>query len=275
MKKIFKNLFENFKEYFLVVSLLIISLSILSLNDKPEIRKIKSYSFGTFALFNSLTSKAVDIFSNQNEIRELKKVNAELMLKVNSFREYGLENLKLKKMLDFKDTSNVPLVSARVISTLISKTQGNLIINVGSIDSVKTGMPVITDQGLVGIIVNVSKDFSLVRTLYNNNFKIAVRNQSSNVDGILGWDGIMLIIKNIPTTYEMNPGDRIISSDFSTLVPPQIPIGIIIKKENSVSGLLSNIIVKPFAEIRSVRNVFVMSIKPAKQIQVLESNILK
>lgn len=275
MKKIFKNLFENFKEYFLVVSLLIISLSILSLNDKPEIRKIKSYSFGTFALFNSLTSKAVDIFSNQNEILELKKVNAELMLKVNSFREYGLENLKLKKMLDFKDTSNVPLVSARVISTLISKTQGNLIINVGSIDSVKTGMPVITDQGLVGIIVNVSKDFSLVRTLYNNNFKIAVRNQSSNVDGILGWDGIMLIIKNIPTTYEMNPGDRIISSDFSTLVPPQIPIGIIIKKENSVSGLLSNIIVKPFAEIRSVRNVFVMSIKPAKQIQVLESNILK
>lgn len=275
MKKIFKNLFENFKEYFLVVSLLIISLSILSLNDKPEIRKIKSYSFGTFALFNSLTSKAVDIFSNQNEILELKKVNAELMLKVNSFREYGLENLKLKKMLDFKDTSNVPLVSARVISTLISKTQGNLIINVGSIDSVKTGMPVITDQGLVGIIVNVSKDFSLVRTLYNNNFKIAVRNQSSNVDGILGWDGIMLIIKNIPTTYEMNPGDRIISSDFSTLVPPQIPIGIIIKKENSVSGLLSNIIVKPFTEIRSVRNVFVMSIKPAKQIQVLESNILK
>lgn len=275
MKKIFKNLFENFKEYFLVVSLLIISLSILSLNDKPEIRKIKSYSFGTFALFNSLTAKAVDIFSNQNEILELKKVNAELMLKVNSFREYGLENLKLKKMLDFKDTSNVPLVSARVISTLISKTQGNLIINVGSIDSVKTGMPVITDQGLVGIIVNVSKDFSLVRTLYNNNFKIAVRNQSSNVDGILGWDGIMLIIKNIPTTYEMNPGDRIISSDFSTLVPPQIPIGIIIKKENSVSGLLSNIIVKPFAEIRSVRNVFVMSINPAKQIQVLESNILK
>ena len=70
MKKIFKNVFENFKEYFLVVALLIISLSVLSINEKPEIKKIKSYSFGTFAVFNSAVASFIDLFGNKEELEE-------------------------------------------------------------------------------------------------------------------------------------------------------------------------------------------------------------
>lgn len=275
MKNFFKNVFEKFREYFVVVTLLIVSLSILSFNSKPEIRKIKSYSFGTFAVFNSVVSNVINLFGEKKELDELRKMNAELMLRVNKLREHGLENVKLKKLLGFKDSINTPLIPAKVISTLISKTQGNFIINAGRVDSVRVGMPVITEEGLVGVIHNVSEDYSLVRTLYNSSFRIAVRNQSTNVDGILGWDGTTLVINNIPTTYDMNPGDRIISSDFSTLVPPQIPVGLVTKKENSVSGLLSNIIVKPFVNLRAVRDVFVMGIVPDKQIKKLESRVIK
>ena len=83
------------------------------------------------------------------------------------------------------------------------------------------------------------------------------------------------MIKNIPTTYDMKPGDRIISSDFSTIVPPQIPIGLIAKKETSVSGLLSDIVIQPFVELRSVRYVFVMKMFPDNQIEELELNLSK
>ncbi|OGU33636.1 MAG: rod shape-determining protein MreC [Ignavibacteria bacterium GWB2_35_6b] len=275
MAKILRKVFENFKEYFLVVTLLIISLSVLSTNEKPGVQRIKSYSFGAFAVFNSVVSDFLSIFSKPGEVEELRKTNADLMLRVNSLREKGLENIRLKKMLGFRDSSVVPLIPAKVISTLISKTQGNFIINSGKRDSIKTGMPVITDQGLVGIVLNVSNDYSLVRTLYNSNFKVAVRNQSSNIDGILSWDGTQLVIKNIPTTYDMKPGDRIISSDFSTIVPPQIPIGLIAKKETSVSGLLSDIVIQPFVELRSVRYVFVMKMFPDNQIEELELNLSK
>ena len=275
MAKILRKVFENFKEYFLVVTLLIISLSVLSTNEEPEVQRIKSYSFGAFAVFNSVVSDFLSIFSKPGEVEELRKTNADLMLRVNSLREKGLENIRLKKMLGFRDSSVVPLIPAKVISTLISKTQGNFIINSGKRDSIKTGMPVITDQGLVGIVLNVSNDYSLVRTLYNSNFKVAVRNQSSNIDGILSWDGTQLVIKNIPTTYDMKPGDRIISSDFSTIVPPQIPIGLIAKKETSVSGLLSDIVIQPFVELRSVRYVFVMKMFPDNQIEELELNLSK
>ncbi|KAB2837758.1 MAG: rod shape-determining protein MreC [Melioribacteraceae bacterium] len=275
MTKFLRKIFENFKEYFLVVALLIISLSVLSTNEKPGVQRIKSYSFGAFAVFNSVVSDFLNIFSKPGEADELRRTNADLMLRVNSLREQGLENIRLRKMLGFRDSSTVPLIPAKVISTLISKTQGNFIINKGRTDSVKAGMPVITDQGLVGIVLNVSKNYSLVRTLYNSNFKVAVRNQTTNIDGILGWDGTQLVIKNIPTTYDMKPGDRIISSDFSTIVPPQIPIGLISKRETSVSGLLSDVVITPFVELRSVRYVFVMELTPDNQIMELESNLSK
>jgi len=275
MTKFLRKIFENFKEYFLVVALLIISLSVLSTNEKPGVQRIKSYSFGAFAVFNSVVSDFLNIFSKPGEADELRRTNADLMLRVNSLREQGLENIRLRKMLGFRDSSTVPLIPAKVISTLISKTQGNFIINKGRTDSVKAGMPVITDQGLVGIILNVSKNYSLVRTLYNSNFKVAVRNQTTNIDGILSWDGTQLVIKNIPTTYDMKPGDRIISSDFSTIVPPQIPIGLISKRETSVSGLLSDVVITPFVELRSVRYVFVMELTPDNQIMELESNLSK
>ena len=275
MIKFFRNLLNNFKEYFIVVALLIISLSILSINNKPGIKKIKSYSFGTFAVFNSLVSEFIDLFGNKSELEELRKLNAELMLEVNGLREHGLENEELKKLLTFKDSSSIPLVPGKVISTIVSKIQGNFILNIGESDSIKIGMPVITNKGLAGITISVSKNFSLVRTFQNSDFKLAVRNQSSGIDGILNWDGSQLIISNIPTTSDMEIGDRIISSDISTIIPPAIPIGLIIEKEKSVSGLLSNIIVKPFVKISSVRNVFVMQVIPSKQIDGLELNLLK
>ena len=121
----------------------------------------------------------------------------------------------------------------------------------------------------------VSEEFSLVRTFQNSNFKIAARNQNSGIDGILSWDGSQLLISKIPTTSDMEIGDRIISSDLSTIIPPSIPIGLIVKKEKSVSGLLSNIILKPFVELNSIRNVFVMQVIPGKQIEGLELNLLK
>jgi rod shape-determining protein MreC len=126
----------------------------------------------------------------------------------------------------------------------------------------------------VGIIINVADNYSLVRSLQNVNFKVSVRNQITNVNGVLSWDGNNLVIKNIPTTYEMNVGDRIVSSDFSTLFPPSIPIGVVQKKEETISGILSNIVVKPFAELSKIKNVLVMDVVPSRQIDSLEMNLL-
>lgn len=275
MRGAFRKIISEFKGYIILFTLLIISLIILPFNKSSKIENLRAYAFGGFAVINSAVLQIENLFRNETKIRQLGKLNAELMLKINEYRKYGLENIKLKNLLGFKDSSHFPLVAASVVSKLLSKNKGNFIINVGRSDGVNSSMPVITDKGLIGFVVNTAKNFSLVRLLKNSSLRIAVEDFRSKISGILEWDGDKLIINNIPTTNDIKIGDRIVTSSFSTIAPPSIPVGIIVKKENTVPGLLSSVVVEPFADIDGARDLFVVKIVENKQIDSLKLNLLR
>ncbi len=275
MIKFLLRFIKNFKEYFLLVFLTIISISLLSINEKSEIKKIRTFAFGNYAFFNQILNYPISFFNDDNSIEELQKENARLMLEVNRLWKKANENENLRSILKLKDTTKFQLIAADVISKLVNITHRHFIINRGAEDGVLIGMPVINTKGLIGLVVDTARNFSLVRTLYSNNLNIAVTVKRLNIDGILNWDGSKLIIKNIPSTYDIQIGDSVVTSDFSTIFPPQIPIGIISDREKVPIGLLHNITVKPFSDVNSVSNLIVIKIIPSKQINQLEMNLLK
>lgn len=274
MPSFFNRLWLNFKEYIVLIFLLVTSLVILSLSEKPQIQIVRTYAFGTFAVVTSSVSAILEPFRTSFENNRLRETNARLMLEVNRLREYGMMNQELKKMLQVKDTTAFPLIPAKIVSKYISNTQGNFIINVGSQSGIQPGMPVINDQGLVGITRSVSSDFTLVRTLKNRELRVAVKNQRSRFDGIIEWNGSNLIIKNVPKTYDMEVGDRIITSDFSTKFPPSIPIGIVSGGTKDKTGIFNNITVSPFVDFIRIENVFVINFIPSVQKNNLELNLV-
>lgn len=275
MLKLIRSFVSNFKEYILLVILSVISLSILSVNDKPQAKHLKTFAVASFAVLNQLANSFTSIFQHDPSFEELKSENAQLMLEVNRLRKYGLENEELRSMIAFKDSSKFSLLPAKVISKLVAKSEGNFIVNVGAKEQIQKGMPVISSKGLVGIASEVSDNFTLVKTLTNSTLNIAVTIQRPNVQGILSYDGANLVIKNVPTTYDVQVGDKVETSDFSSLFPPSVPVGIIEKKESNVYGLLHNLIVKPFADIAAANNVFIIKVVPSKEINNLEMNLMK
>lgn len=275
MQKFFRRIISDYKEYIVLLVLSVISLVVLRNNDSSKIRNLRIIGLGYFAAVNSVVSGFTDLFGGGSPAEELKKQNAGLVLELNRLRKYGLENESLRNMLAFRDTSSYPLLAAEVISKLVTKTQGNFIINRGNRDSVKTGMPVINEKGLVGIVAEVAEKFSVIKTIENSRLNIAVTIQRNDVDGILSWTGSRLIIKDIPTTYDVEVGDRIITSDFSSVFPPAIPVGVVVKKDSVQLGLLHNITVKPYADPGSVSNLFVVMIRQSRQVNQLELNLMK
>ncbi|MBU1100405.1 MAG: rod shape-determining protein MreC [Bacteroidetes bacterium] len=271
----FRRFFFSFKEYIILICLLIISLAILSANDSAEVKNLRKISFATFAVFNSAVDWVGDFFIDDQELLKQRKINAELMLQVNKLREYGLENFALKEMLGFKKEALHNLIPAKVISKFVSDIQGTYVINLGTEDSINVGMPVVTEKGLAGIVIESSENFSLIRTLKNIALKIAVVNQRSNVDGVLKFNGEKLIIENIPTTYNIGIGDRMMTSDFSTIFPPSIPVGVISGTVTDISGVLTTLEVEPYVDLEALRNVFVIQFKQSKQIDSLELNLLR
>lgn len=274
MRNFFNKIISDFREYIILVILLLISLGVISINDKPSVKKIRTYAFGSFAVLSNITEAVSDFFVNDTELEFYRKKNAELMLEINQLREYGIENAELKKLLSYKDTTSYPLIPATIISKSISKISGDFIINVGHSDSVKIGMPAVNHQGFVGLVVEVAQDYSVVRTLQNHNLKVAVEDQRSGVNGVFGWDGKKFFIKNIPTTYDIKQGDRIVTSTFSTRVPPSIPIGIVAEKDNDLSGILTNVIIQPFVDFNSLKHIYILNVIQHKQIDTYELNLI-
>ncbi|MEK6552353.1 MAG: rod shape-determining protein MreC, partial [Bacteroidota bacterium] len=249
MRKFLRRIVSDYKEYILLIFLSVICLTILAQNEKPAAKHLKTFALGNFAVINEITNSIVSIFKSDESRDELRNENAHLMLELNRLRKYRAENEELRSMIAFKDTSNYPLIPAKIISKLVTKSQGNFIVNRGSNNEIRKGMPVINAKGLVGLIMDVTENYSVVQNLYNSNLSIAVTLQRINVNGILNYDGKNLIIKDIPTTYDVQIGDIIETSDFSSIFPPSIPIGIVSKKESNVLGLLHNLKVEPFVNI--------------------------
>ncbi|NOX66652.1 MAG: rod shape-determining protein MreC [Chlorobi bacterium] len=275
MELFLRKLFNKLKEYIVLAVLLLISLILLPQNKNTEVKKIKSYAFATFAILTNASSSIGDIFKSSDELEEQRKRNAELMLKLNRVREYALENKKLKELLGYKEEVSSKLFPSTIVAKNFSNIQGNYIINAGISDSVYKSMPVITNDGLVGIVTDTEENFSLVRTLHNTSFRISGTIQRSNIDGIIFWDGQNLVMHNIPTTADIDKGDRVVTSVLSSILPPSIPVGLVVKKESNISGILSNVIIRPFVDVLTVKNIFVLQEVKSKQIDSLELNLLK
>ena len=272
MFKFFSKIWQEYKEYIILILLLVVSLITLSLNQKPGIKKVRAVAFGTFASVTSVFSNIINTAKIQSENERLREVNAELMLQVNRLREYGILNEQLKGLIGIKDTFNYPLIPAGIVSKSFNKSQSTITINVGESSGIKPGMPVINDQGLIGIIHSTSEDFAIARTLKNIDLKITVKDERSRVDGIMKWNGDDLVIVDVPKTYDIEPGDRIISSDLSSIVPVPIPVGVVVGLSKVETGIFNEVKIKPFVDFVRVENVFIVGVVQSKQKNNLELN---
>ena len=272
MFEIFSVIWKKFKEYIVLVLLLIISLIILSSSQKPSAKKASSVFFGVFANFSSVISDALDIAKYKSENSSLRKTNAELMLEINKLRQYGIENSELKDLLGIKDTLHYPILPANVVSKSLSRSQGTFTLNVGRRDNVRPGMPVINEFGLVGIVYSTSSNYSIVRTLENLDLSLTVKDERSRVDGIMKWNGANLVIINVPKTFDVEPGDRIITSDISSIVAMPVPIGVVVGLNNVETGIFNEVKLKPFVDFVTTENVFVIKVVESKEEDNLELN---
>ena len=208
----------------------------------------------------------------KTENARLRHKNAELMLQINQLRQYGIQNEELKSLIGLKDTSKFPLIPATVISKSLSKSQGTLTLNVGSKQGLKAGMPVVTADGMVGIVNSTSEDYSLVRTLKNLELKLTVKDERSRIDGVMKWNGSDLVIVNVPKTYDVEPGDRIITSEISSIVPVPLPIGVVVGLSKVETGIFNEVKVKPFVDFIRTEHVFVLGIVEKKELRNFELN---
>lgn len=272
MLRLLNKLWFNYKEYLVLIILLLVSLFLISKNDHYSVKNFKAFVFGSFSVVTSVISDIVLVSDIRSENERLRRINSKLMLEVNKLREYGIENEELKNMIGFRDTSDLSLIPAKVISRSFSTLQETITINIGKKEGIKPGFAVVNGEGLIGVVYNIAEDYAIVRTLRNVNLKLVVRDQRSRFEGILRWNGDYLTVTNLPKTADIQLGDRIITSEMSSLINTPIPVGIVVEILNPEKGIFNDLIIMPSVDLVRVDNLFVLNRIHSKKKDQLELN---
>ncbi len=119
-------------------------------------------------------------------------------------------------------------IPARVVHNSVYKQYNYLTLDKGKKDGVFRDMGVISDQGLVGIVYESSSNFSTVIPIINLEFRLSVKIKSNNYAGILQWEGgspLYGMLTEIPFHVDIQQGDTIVTSGFSSIFPEGIMVG--------------------------------------------------
>lgn len=262
----FLNFVSQFKELIIFIALVIISLSLISLDDVSKIGGFRTVVIGTVGWFQRLFAWIPNPGALETENRAIRELNIQLSEEVMRMREAILENQRLRKMLELKEKNPEELVIAEVVGKSTVQLRNYVTIDKGKSSGIDYGMSVRTDAGLVGIIIGLTENYSLVELILNRNVKIACKFQRTGINGIVVWEGgEHLLVKNIPESFDVVVGDIIETSDFSNRYPNFIPIGKVVKVESDKGSLFKRILVEPFANFNSLDQVFVVKYVPDKE----------
>ena len=156
----------------------------------------------------------------------INSVDQESLIKLNLLKR---DNRRLREILNLqKSSNNNDNITAAVISRKTGSWWRQIILNKGSKDGVEIGSTVIGPGGLLGRVNSTSLFTSSVMLLTSPESKVGVWVDRIQINGLLVGSGddypnLILYSKGA----DLQVGDFVSSSPASTLLPPNLPIGIV------------------------------------------------
>ncbi|MGB2696991.1 MAG: rod shape-determining protein MreC [Candidatus Zixiibacteriota bacterium] len=219
---------------------------------------ILQYTYSPFFKFSQKIKQLSNVYE---ENKKLQKENVRLILENLRLEEEGLENERLRALLDFKSQVDYNVIPGEVVALEPNRKSNSVLISVGKDDGVKKYLPVINMHGLVGKVTEVYPKNSLVELLSDPNCRIAALVKRSRVHGIVKQQkGKNLGLENVPSGADVRYGDEIISSGLGGVFPQALRIGTVVKTEDNKSSIFKWIQVQPYADFNCLEELFVIEV---------------
>lgn len=225
----------------------------------PLFKGINSVVFETRNFFGYFTDNS----KLRQENEELKQLKDQLEGKLYGLQEQELENRRLHDLLNYKEakTDNYNLALAKIIGRDPSNWYKSVIIDQGSNHGLRVNMPVITHQGLVGTIINVSANTAEVLLILDGEGAVGARLfENSVTPGVIigtGHSDILQIV-HLPHNSQIEKNQTVVTSGLGGLYPKGIRIGTIEEVKLEPNGLTKTALVRPFVDFSRLEEVFVI-----------------
>jgi rod shape-determining protein MreC len=226
-----KNLIRFFIQFHFAIFFIIIEFISLSLVFQyNHYQKAKGVSL-VQNISGYYHSKVFSITEYLN-LRESNQRLAKENVRLNNILQqaYKADDIFFYKQDDTLNKQRYYLTSAKVINNSVNKKHNFITLNKGSEQGLTQDMAVISSDGVVGVIFDVSRYYATVISLLNTNLKISAKLKKNDYFGSLVWEGKdyrHAILNEIPYHVVIERGDTIVTSSYSAIFPEGILIGTI------------------------------------------------
>lgn len=205
-------------------------------------------------------SRYVFLVGLEDHNRKLLSENKTLSEQLNQYREGYYEGIRLRKLLDMRQSLPYRTKAARVVDNNCDSLFKTLLIDKGSVDGLTAGSPVVTAEGVVGRVMEASWHSARVLLMIDTTSNIDAIIQRTRTQCILQGTGRhdTYKLKYIPHTVKALPGDMLISSGMAAGFPKGLIIGRVISVFPQKDELFQRIDVAPAVDFERLEEVLVL-----------------
>ena len=260
MKKKKKN---NKKKLITIISIIVISIGLISVS-------LLLHFNNTFLKDTAMIIEKIIMypFTALNKEKNESQSESYLIQKnINSSLEKEIQELKDALELNKTLTEYVP-VNSTILSRNKSYWFNTITIDKGKSSGIKKNMAVITKNGLLGRISNVSRNSSEVKLITSDdvNFKVGIVIKTNDVDNYAILNGYdkkknLITVTGIDKTTNINIGDAVLTSGLGEMFPAGIYIGEVQEIQNDKYNLSKIVKIKTKQDFNDIHYVTVLKVK--------------
>jgi rod shape-determining protein MreC len=263
-----------------ILVLAAVTLLTLGQRDLPVVRQVRE-GFGTvFSPFEGVAetisrpirdvwdgvSSVGDVDDLEKENRELRDRVAELEAQAATDTDAERQLEELTTTLDLPWVGDIEQVTAKVTSGPRSNFAHAVVVDQGSDDGVKVGMPVVAGGGLVGRVSQVSKGSSTIELITDPEFQVGVRLVDTGELGTArgqGRDEAMVVDSGIEPGTEVPDDSALVTSGVDrSAYPDAIPVAKVTDTREGSGGLSLELIAEPLVDVDRLTFVSILLWEP-------------
>jgi rod shape-determining protein MreC len=213
----------------------------------PPLAAAQDWVSQRYFTIRDLVNSPRDVATLQTRIGELEGENAQLRDQIISLEEQAAEAEVLGALLNYARTRpESRYLSTNVIGLDPSPFVRSVNIGAGSDRGILHGMPVVTDDGLVGRVSEVTASTSRVQLITDPASAVNVQLQGSRADGLLAAQpNGELWVELIDQNATVEPGELVLTSGLGGAYPADIPVGHVVSIRRRDFELFQRAVIQP------------------------------
>ncbi len=258
-----RALFDFLRKYnyfFLFLFLEILSIVLITRNGYYQSAKLVSTGNAISGGIHSVVRSVTEYFGLKHQNEALAEENARLRAQLESSyisytnKEFVVNDTVYKQQYSY--------IEAGVIKNSWTNRNNYIMINKGENHGVMVDMAVVSPQGMVGVVVNTTANFSTIMPVLHSDSRNSVKIKRTDSNGTLEWDGSdyrYAHVVDIPTTHKLYKNDTVVTSGLANDFPEGEMVGYVVALSSKPGSGFYRVKIRLATDFNKLNHVYIVN----------------